>query len=78
MHRLMISADAFLYFDLINLLCTLMLIAEINSSRTSNLSPFTKGYRGLASRMQLVTIYRRDLLMRICHSFNAAHLGNPK
>ena len=31
-----------------------MFIAEVNSSRT-NLSPFTKGYRGLASRMQLVS-----------------------
>ena len=32
----------------------IMFIAEVNSSRT-NLSPFTKGYRGLASRMQLVS-----------------------
>ena len=31
-----------------------MFIAEVNSSRT-NLSPFTKGYRGWASRMQLVS-----------------------
>ena len=30
-----------------------MFIAEVNSART-NLSPFTKGYRGLASRMQFV------------------------
>ena len=39
-------------------------IAEVNSVRT-NLSPFTKGYRGLASRMQFDPIYaRRTSLLR--------------
>ena len=36
----------------------LSFIAEVNSVRT-NLSPFTKGYRGLASRMQFDPIYER-------------------
>ena len=36
----------------------LSFIAEVNSVRT-NLSPFTKGYRGLASRMQFDPIYAR-------------------
>ena len=37
----------------IHCLSFFMFIAEVNSART-NLSPFTKGYRGLASRMQFV------------------------
>ena len=36
----------------------LSFIAEVTSVRT-NLSPFTKGYRGLASLMQFEPIYAR-------------------
>ena len=41
-------------------------IAEVNSKRT-NLSPFTKGYRGLASRMQFDPIYATNPFPGIRH-----------
>ena len=54
----------------------IMFIAEVNSSRT-NLSPFTKGYRGLASRMQLVSNLLEEILLRGNPS-NHKSLPNPE